>query len=93
MKDVDEDWNPSWPPAWQRHYAVVRVMLAEETILGYVEPGVTVHGMDIGKWLARQRQPEVGRRCPTGSESAWRPSVSSRTRPSWKHPRSHPQRR
>ncbi|WP_367140603.1 MULTISPECIES: DEAD/DEAH box helicase [Streptomyces] len=59
LKAVDEDWNPSWPPEWQRHYAVVREMLAEETILAYVEPGVTVHGMDIGKWLARQRQPEV----------------------------------
>ncbi|WP_267257754.1 helicase associated domain-containing protein, partial [Streptomyces tanashiensis] len=41
------------------HYAVVREMLAEETILAYVEPGVTVHGMDIGKWLAKQRKPEV----------------------------------
>ncbi|MFI8522754.1 helicase associated domain-containing protein [Streptomyces sp. NPDC085481] len=59
LKDIDEDWNPSWPPEWQRHYAVVREMLAEETILGCIEPGVTVHGMDIGKWLARQRQPEV----------------------------------
>ncbi|MFJ9829488.1 Helicase associated domain protein, partial [Streptomyces sp. NPDC101160] len=59
LEAVDADWNPSWSPEWQRHYAVVREMLAEETILGYVEPGVTVHGMDVGKWLARQRQPEV----------------------------------
>ncbi|MFH8843172.1 Helicase associated domain protein [Streptomyces sp. NPDC017868] len=59
LREVDEDWNPSWPAQWQRHYAVVREMLAEETILGYVEPGVTVHGMDIGRWLARQRRPEV----------------------------------
>ncbi|MGW0646519.1 helicase associated domain-containing protein [Streptomyces badius] len=59
LKEIDEDWNPSWPAEWQRHFAVVREMLAEETILAYVEPGVTVHGMDIGKWLARQRQPEV----------------------------------
>lgn len=59
LREVDEDWNPSWPPEWQRHYAVVREMLAEETVLGYVEPGVTVHGMDIGKWLAKQRKPEV----------------------------------
>ncbi|MFF1594793.1 Helicase associated domain protein [Streptomyces sp. NPDC058286] len=56
---VDEDWNPPWPAPWQRHYAVVREMLAEETILAYIEPGVTVHGMDIGKWLAKQRKPEV----------------------------------
>ena len=59
LREVDEDWNPAWPPEWQRHYAVVREMLAEESILAYVEPGVTVHGMDIGKWLARQRKPEV----------------------------------
>ncbi|MFD7865223.1 Helicase associated domain protein [Streptomyces sp. NPDC059783] len=59
LRAVDADWNPSWAPVWQRHYAVVREMLAEETILGYIEPGVTVHGMDIGKWLDRQRRPEV----------------------------------
>ncbi|MFE7512149.1 Helicase associated domain protein [Streptomyces sp. NPDC057540] len=59
LEAVDGDWNPSWPAVWQRHYAVVREMLAEETILGYIEPGVTVHGMDIGKWLAKQRRPEV----------------------------------
>ncbi|MFE5549700.1 Helicase associated domain protein [Streptomyces sp. NPDC056534] len=59
LKAIDEDWSPSWPTEWQRHYAVVREMLAEETILAYVEPGVTVHGMDIGGWLARQRKPEV----------------------------------
>ncbi|MFE5948173.1 Helicase associated domain protein [Streptomyces sp. NPDC056480] len=59
LREVDEDWNPSWPAEWQRHYAVVREMLAEESILAYVEPGVTVHGMDIGRWLARQRQPKV----------------------------------
>ncbi|MFJ8398804.1 Helicase associated domain protein [Streptomyces sp. NPDC094144] len=59
LEAVDEDWNPSWRPEWQRHYAVVREMLAEESILAYIEPGVTVHGMDIGKWLAKQRKPEV----------------------------------
>ncbi|MEV4943978.1 DEAD/DEAH box helicase [Streptomyces zaomyceticus] len=59
LEAVDADWNPPWPAPWQRHYAVVREMLAEETILAYVEPGVTVHGMDIGKWIAQQRQPEV----------------------------------
>ncbi|GAA1252327.1 DEAD/DEAH box helicase [Streptomyces aureus] len=59
LEAVDADWDPPWPAPWQRHYAVVREMLAEETILAYIEPGVTVHGMDIGKWLARQRKPEV----------------------------------
>ncbi|MFJ2272507.1 helicase associated domain-containing protein [Streptomyces sp. NPDC087849] len=56
---MDGDWNPSWPPDWQRHFAALRELLAEESILAYVEPGVTVHGMDIGKWLARQRTPEA----------------------------------
>ncbi|MFC9462712.1 hypothetical protein [Streptomyces sp. NPDC056983] len=56
---IDADWNPAWPAPWQRHYAVVREMLAEETILAYIEPGVTVHGMDIDRWLARQTKPEV----------------------------------
>jgi Helicase associated domain len=28
----------------------------EESVLAYVEPGVTVHGMDVGRWLNKQRQ-------------------------------------
>ncbi|MFJ3833808.1 Helicase associated domain protein [Streptomyces sp. NPDC090046] len=56
---IDPDWNPAWPPDWQRHYASVREMTVEETALVHIEPGVTVHGMDIGKWLERQRQPSV----------------------------------
>jgi len=59
LREVDPDWNPAWPADWQRHYAAVREMLTEESILAYVEPGVTVHGMDIGKWLQRQRQHTV----------------------------------
>ncbi|MFH8797595.1 Helicase associated domain protein [Streptomyces sp. NPDC017941] len=59
LREVDEDWNPGWPATWQRHYAAAREMLVEESVLAYVEPGVTVHGMDIGKWLAKQRQPAV----------------------------------
>ncbi|MFD5124148.1 helicase associated domain-containing protein [Streptomyces sp. NPDC058385] len=34
-------------------------MLAEEAGLTELQPGVTVHGMNIGRWLARQRKPEV----------------------------------
>ncbi|MFJ6784803.1 helicase associated domain-containing protein [Streptomyces yangpuensis] len=56
---IDPDWNPAWPPEWQRHYAAVREMTAEETALVHIEPGVTVHGMNIGRWLERQRQPAV----------------------------------
>ncbi|MFG2426095.1 Helicase associated domain protein [Streptomyces sp. NPDC048448] len=57
---VDADWNPAWPADWQRHYAALRELLAdEEGQAGATEvlPGFTVHGMDIGKWLARQRAP------------------------------------
>ncbi|WP_331755419.1 Helicase associated domain protein (plasmid) [Streptomyces sp. NBC_00846] len=59
LREVDEDWNPQWPADWQRHYAAVREMLVEESALAYVEPGVTVHGMDIGRWLQKQRQHTV----------------------------------
>ncbi|MFE0200811.1 helicase associated domain-containing protein [[Kitasatospora] papulosa] len=59
LEAVDEHWNPPWPAAWQRHYAAVREMLAEESVLAYIEPGATVHGMDIGRWLAKQHQPTV----------------------------------
>ncbi|WP_405475578.1 helicase associated domain-containing protein [Streptomyces sp. NBC_00009] len=52
-------WNPAWPADWQRHFAAVREMLVEESVLAYVEPGVTVHGMDIGRWLQKQRQHTV----------------------------------
>lgn len=48
-----------WPADWQRHYATVPQMVVEESVLVYVEPGVTVHGMDIGRWLARQRKHDV----------------------------------
>ncbi|GAA4886987.1 hypothetical protein GCM10023237_00040 [Streptomyces coeruleoprunus] len=57
---IDPDWNPAWPATWQRHYAAVRELLAEEdTTLTKLLPGVTVHGMDVGKWLARQREHTV----------------------------------
>ncbi|MFJ1878654.1 DEAD/DEAH box helicase [Streptomyces chartreusis] len=62
LEAVDKDWNPSWPADWQRHYAALRELVAdEEGQAGAVEvlPGLTVHGMDIGKWLAKQRKPEA----------------------------------
>ncbi|WP_331739916.1 Helicase associated domain protein (plasmid) [Streptomyces sp. NBC_00015] len=61
LKAIDPDWNPAWPPDWQRHYAAVREMLAEESVPASLEPGVTVHGMDIGRWLERQRRHDVWR--------------------------------
>ncbi|WP_190025613.1 DEAD/DEAH box helicase [Streptomyces hiroshimensis] len=60
LREVDEDWNPAWPADWQRHYAAVRELLAEEDAApADVLPGVTVHGMNVGRWLARQRQHTV----------------------------------
>lgn len=56
---VDEDWNPEWPADWQRHYAALRKLMADEKGQADVLPGFTVHGMDIGKWLAKQRKPEI----------------------------------
>ncbi|MFH8701966.1 helicase associated domain-containing protein [Streptomyces chartreusis] len=59
LEAVDEDWNPSWPADWQRHYAALRELVAdEEGQADAVEvlPGLTIHGMDIGKWLDKQRQ-------------------------------------
>ncbi|MGW5232994.1 Helicase associated domain protein [Streptomyces nodosus] len=59
LEAVDPDWNPEWPAEWQRHYAALRELVADEEGRADVLPGFTVHGMDIGKWLARQRKPEV----------------------------------
>ncbi|MEH6376602.1 Helicase associated domain protein [Streptomyces sp. KLMMK] len=56
LREVDEDWNPAWPADWQRHYAAVRELLREEAGLTDLAPGITVHGMDVGRWLAKQRQ-------------------------------------
>ncbi|WP_331742885.1 helicase associated domain-containing protein, partial [Streptomyces sp. NBC_01136] len=59
LKAIDEDWNPSWPADWQRHYAALRELVRDEEGQPEVLPGFTVHGMDIGKWLAKQRKPEI----------------------------------
>ncbi|MFI6494766.1 Helicase associated domain protein [Streptomyces sp. NPDC050564] len=62
LQAIDPDWNPAWPATWQRHYTAAHELLREETGLTEpteVLPGVTVHGMDIGRWLHRQRQHNV----------------------------------
>ncbi|MGK5546694.1 Helicase associated domain protein [Streptomyces sp. URMC 127] len=59
LREIDPDWNPAWPADWQRHYAAVRELLAEEAGLAELQPGITVHGMDVGRWLARQRRHAV----------------------------------
>ncbi|MFF5728242.1 helicase associated domain-containing protein [[Kitasatospora] papulosa] len=56
---MDEHWNPAWPAEWQRHAAALRELLTDEEDHSDVLPGFTVHGMDVGKWLVKQRQHTV----------------------------------
>ncbi|MEV0324570.1 Helicase associated domain protein [Streptomyces sp. NPDC050658] len=58
LESVDEHWDPAWPANWQRHYAAASALLADEPGTD-VTPGVTVHGMDVGAWLGRQREHTV----------------------------------
>ncbi|MFD7108428.1 DEAD/DEAH box helicase [Streptomyces celluloflavus] len=59
LEAVDKHWDPAWPAEWQRHYAALRELLTDEEDHCDVLPGFTVHGMDVGKWLAKQRQHTV----------------------------------
>ncbi|WP_331761649.1 Helicase associated domain protein (plasmid) [Streptomyces anulatus] len=52
---IDPDWNPDWPVDWQRHYAALRGAVVPGGVLGYVEPGAMVNGLDVGAWLVAQR--------------------------------------
>ncbi|MFF2527249.1 DEAD/DEAH box helicase [Streptomyces liangshanensis] len=53
---IDPDWNPSWPVDWQRGYAALRHVVEGEDVLPEILPGVvTVGGVDVGRWLERQR--------------------------------------
>ncbi|GHD07729.1 helicase [Streptomyces violarus] len=56
---IDAHWNPAWPADWQRHYAALRELVRDEDGQAEVLPGVTVHGMDVGRFVARQRQHAV----------------------------------
>ncbi|GAA1937302.1 DEAD/DEAH box helicase [Streptomyces sodiiphilus] len=54
LEAIDPWWNPPWPLAWQRSYTALAQLLAGETELPEVPPGVRVNGIDIGTWLRRQ---------------------------------------
>jgi hypothetical protein len=41
LEAVDAHWNPAWPPEWQRHYAALRELLADEDDRSEVLPGFT----------------------------------------------------
>ncbi|MGW7410009.1 Helicase associated domain protein [Streptomyces sp. NPDC054833] len=58
LEAVDPHWNPDWPVDWQRHYAALRELVRDEGQAD-VLPGVTVHGMDVGRWLQKNRQHAV----------------------------------
>ncbi|MFI0756729.1 Helicase associated domain protein [Streptomyces anulatus] len=52
---IDPDWNPDWPVDWQRHYAALKGAVAPGSMLGYMEPGAMVNGLDVGAWLVAQQ--------------------------------------
>ncbi|MFD7596298.1 Helicase associated domain protein [Kitasatospora sp. NPDC059812] len=56
LAGIDPDWNPAWPLDWQRHYAAVTECVQGGAQPADLLPGVTVHGLDVGRWLERQRQ-------------------------------------
>ncbi|GGY13121.1 helicase [Streptomyces minutiscleroticus] len=53
---IDPDWRPAWPVDWQRHYAALRQLVEAGTTASGMEPGMRLHSMDVGRWLATQRQ-------------------------------------
>ncbi|WP_127469685.1 DEAD/DEAH box helicase [Streptomyces sp. B27] len=53
---IDPVWNPGWPVDWQRHYAALKGAVAPGSVVGYVEPGAMVNGLDVGRWLATQQE-------------------------------------
>ncbi|WP_331740364.1 Helicase associated domain protein (plasmid) [Streptomyces cyaneofuscatus] len=60
LEAIDPDWNPAgWSVDWQRHYAAARTLLGEEQGLTEILPGVTVNGVDVGTWAAKQTDPAV----------------------------------
>ncbi|MGV9342960.1 Helicase associated domain protein [Streptomyces sp. NPDC003688] len=56
LAQIDPDWNCPWPLDWQRHYAVLRGLAADEPngVLPPIAPGVLFEGDDLGRWLQRQ---------------------------------------
>ncbi|WP_256107619.1 helicase associated domain-containing protein, partial [Streptomyces sp. ODS05-4] len=76
LREVDPDWNPHWPADWQRHFAALRDLVgvlartrSGAAALAGVEPGVTAHGLDVGRWLARQREYGVWRGLAEGQRA------------------------
>ncbi|TXR94521.1 helicase, partial [Streptomyces sp. col6] len=54
---IDPDWNPrllGWTVDWQRSYTGLHSLLNAGNTLEDIQPGVTYHGDDIGRWVLRQ---------------------------------------
>ncbi|TXR94698.1 helicase, partial [Streptomyces sp. col6] len=50
-------WNPrllGWTVDWQRSYTGLHSLLNAGNTLEDIQPGVTYHGDDIGRWVLRQ---------------------------------------
>ncbi|MEU7068459.1 helicase associated domain-containing protein, partial [Streptomyces sp. NPDC046161] len=84
---IDRDWKPAWPIDWQRRYTALKTLLAAGTTLDDIVPGVTVHGEDIGRWLATQQRDwnqlsdeQQGRLAALGVTPAPEPAAPSRPR-------------
>ncbi|MEU9777817.1 helicase associated domain-containing protein [Streptomyces sp. NPDC047968] len=59
LTEIDPDWNPreyGGTVDWQRHYAALKTLAAPGSVVGYVEPGAMVHGIDLSRWVATQQQ-------------------------------------
>ncbi|MGW0778311.1 Helicase associated domain protein [Streptomyces sp. NPDC002835] len=58
LKEIDPDWNAPWPLDWQRNWAILRQLAADEPggRLPDITPGVTVDGEDPGRWIRQQTQ-------------------------------------
>ncbi|WP_327348922.1 DEAD/DEAH box helicase [Streptomyces europaeiscabiei] len=56
LAQIDPDWDCPWPLDWQRHYAVLRGLAADEPngVLPHIAPGVLFESDDLGRWLQRQ---------------------------------------
>ncbi|MFD3701029.1 Helicase associated domain protein [Streptomyces sp. NPDC058646] len=56
---IDPDWDCPWPLDWQRHYRVLADLVDADGQLPDIAPGVLFDGDDLGKWLARHKQPST----------------------------------
>lgn len=55
LEGIDPDWNPAWPLAWQRRWAMVKWCLEGGAQPADLQPGLMVGGEDVGAWIAEQR--------------------------------------